>query len=315
MLKIIHNITPYVVDYVKASEESPEIAKIKRSEIQIDDNHSEKMFSTFVNYLNGKEIEITRENSYSLEILACEFCCQSLHDKIFDFAIKSGDFQFVKNLSTHIFEFGYHAYEEKKAWWQMSYEYEQELKKLRELKTENSDQIKTLIKRCPRDNFATVVTVGFFGAPKTGKTSVWRLLDPSIIQTPLESTISDDVSIYSEFEGKSVCYRVEDTGGVDQYRPLHIQTLNYLDGAIYVYRNDSISTLEYIDVLMSCSKKPKRSILMMIRENDEENEENKEKGKKFAEKQSMEFYSGKADRNVVRIIEEFLISIAKTKFE
>ena len=310
MLTVTHNITKYTVNYDTAVEESEEFEKFTHSEVQIDDTHSEEVFSIFVDFLNHKPITLTRAVAYDLEILAVEYGCENLHNKIFDFAFESGDMKLIRNLITHIFEFGYHANVLQKDACKLAIQYDNQLSKLKQLKAEQQNdeqQITTLLKRIPRDNSARIIKVGFFGAPSTGKTSLWRLLDPSIISTPLEPSITDEVPIFTEINNEPLCFRVEDTGGSTSFRGLHVSSLKTLDAAIFVYRGDQSESLDYIKELIEESGSiPKNTLLFMSSLTGNEKED--EKGQMFAKEKSMKYHSGKPDKASMRYLEEFLIS-------
>ena len=310
MLTITHNLTQYKVNYDTAVEESPEFEKFTHSEVQIDDVHSEEIFSMFVDYLNHKPITLTRSAAYDLEILAVEYGCENLHNMIFDFAFQSNDTKLIRNLITHIFEFGYHAHVLQKDACKLAIQYDQQLTKLKELRAEQNDdseQITTLLTRIPRDNSARIVKVGFFGAPSTGKTSLWRLLDPSLIATPLEPSITDEFPIFTKIQGEPICFRVEDTGGSKTFRGVHLSSLKELDAAIFVYRNDQNESLDYIKELIEESDNlPKHCLLFTSTQNPDD--KNDEKGQSYANEKSMQYYIGKPDKASMRFIEEFLIS-------
>ena len=311
MLTITHNLTKYQVNYDTAVEESEEFEKINHSEVQIDDVYSEEVFSLFVDFLNHKPITITREVAYDLETLAVEYGCENLHNKIFDFAFDSNDMKLIRNLITHVFEFGHHAHILQKDACKLAIQYDQQLNMLKQLRAEQNDdnqQITTLLKRIPRNNSARIIKVGFFGAPSTGKTSLWRLLDPSIIATPLKPSVADEIPIFTEINNEPICFRIEDTGGSKNYRGIHLSSLKDADAAIFVYRNDQNETLDYIKELIDqCGKLPKHCLLFTSIQNDP-NLIQDDKGQSYANEKSMKYYIGKPDKASLRFIEEFLVS-------
>lgn len=293
MFTIIHNGVEYNVDFENAAELSRLIDESSERKIQLETVYSQSNFAKFINFLNTGEIDIDKDSSYQLECIAVILGCSELHDKLYDFAIEQNDMKLIKNLASMSFNIGYQYYNQNRIAQSDLEKLNHQVKAYKSIIENSQSQKGGRLVRCKRDTNAKHLRIGIFGASNTGKTSLWRLLDPSVIDTPLTPTVSDELRIYTNYNGESYCFIVEDNGGAESLLPFVNSSVKNLNGAIFVYRSEFPDTMKYIE---NISDKPSKHILI----------DTSKEGSNFDKENT---YNCAFDDNAVAVIEQYLLSL------